>query len=136
MIWQLTQYLRNKFPNEVFYIETREIRTDLLEESVPDRCILIREVAGSETAWFGYKEQQVSFLCRDIDSVRVRSLAYEIYDYMKSRYGIIIPAVTIGVTLYPQIQISAVNPLNLPQTVGKDEENRVEFTFTLNIIWR
>lgn len=129
MIYNLHKYLETKFNTETFYVNLRS--TTFPEDAVPDRCVLLSQAGGSEGAWFHYRQTQITFTCRDIDQVKSKSLADKIYDELKGRFGLILPAVSVGGTLHPQIQTGQISAQNIPQCTGEDENGRPEFSFTI-----
>lgn len=132
MIYNLVQYLKTEFPAEKFYTNV----SDISGTQVPDRMVHIRETSGDATAWFEYTEQRVQIMTRDIDSPKARDLAYDVYDKINNRFGLILPATTVDGTLYAALQTAEIHSDNLPQSIGYDENGRAEFTTTFRIIYR
>ena len=75
-IFNLTQLLRNQFPNERFY--PNEQYRLLAEKQVPDRRCLIQETTG--TPEFIINIPGVEIRCRDIDPYNAREFIWKIYN--------------------------------------------------------
>lgn len=133
VVYNLVKYIRDEFPLETIFANER-IKT---ATQIPDRCILITETGGQEKPVLSIPTFQI--LVRDVDNVSTRKLAYEIYYKLQSesliggRFGLILPAVTVKGTLYPQIQTAQISALATPLSIGKDAEGRTEFSMNFQI---
>lgn len=105
------------------------------QTQVPDTLVLVQETGGTDTAWARFVAETVKILVRDIDQVAARKAANDIYDLLHGRFGLILPAVTIGADTYQEIQTAQISAIQRPFCLGVDENDRVEFTTNYQIIW-
>jgi len=132
MIYNLHEYLEN-MTTEKIYSNVKQITFP--DKSVPDRIVLIQERGAVKKAWLRYTEQSIQVMCRDIDNVKARELAYTIYELLDNRFGLVLPAVTVGTVIYPEFKTAQITASSTPQTLGVDESGRSEFTFDLQFIF-
>jgi hypothetical protein len=133
MIYNLVQYLNDNFPGETIYRNVRHPRGGA--KKVPARCVLVREQGGDPKAWDGFTQQTFQILTRDKDMPKARELAYGIYKEIHDRYGLILPADTIDGTIYPAIQTAQITGINLPQSIGNDDNGYAEYSTNYTIIY-
>ena len=135
MIYNLVEYLSTEFPAETIYANERKVISPATQ--VPDRNVLVRETGGIEKRVLTDPTFQI--ICRDKYSVKARELAYSIYNKLQSekkiggRFGLVLPAVTVGGVLYPAVQTYQISSLAIPQTLGEDAEGRAEFSMNFQI---
>jgi len=126
MIYNLVEHLKTQFANERIYCNARiQVAT---EDFIPDRCVLVTETGGGETPWFQYVRKTVQILCRDFDIPKTRKLAWDIYSFITSRFGLILPQVVVDGVTYPAIQTAQISAMQEPFCLGADETSRIEFT--------
>lgn len=135
VIFQFVTWLRAQFPAERIYPNER---VGVGGQPVPDRCAVVIEGSGVEDATpnnkFGY--QMVQIITRDQEAPKARKFAWDIYEYVTSRFGQILPAVVVDGVLYPEIQTGQMSAMARPQSLGKDDEGRTEFVTNFQIYWR
>ena len=133
MTYNLTQYLRNQFPNEVFY-PVEKYKTSS-QSTIPDRINIIRDTGGIEQPWTRYSQPTLQILSRDSSPAAARKLAYDIYDHLQShQFGLILPAITVGSTTYPAKQIAQISAIQQPFKLGTDDNGRTEYATNYKII--
>ena len=136
MIYNFYKFLKDEFPTENFYPNTKFIKTG--NSQVPDRMAILIEQPGETQAWFHLITTSIQVLTRDNDAPGARALAFLIYDKIQdaAEFGKILPAVTVDSVLYPQIQIDQITPFGPPQSLGMNEEKKAEFSTNYKIIYR
>lgn len=133
MINNLVQYLRTSLPTETIYINQRKA-TDS-QGFVPDRMILVRETGGTEEPSANLKRQTVQILARDISSPKARVLAYSVYNLLQSKWGLLLPQITVDGVIYPEIETAQLSSVQMPSSMGEDENGNTVFSFNFIIIW-
>lgn len=133
MIYNLVQYLRTKFPAEVFYINDR-YKTST-QESIPDRNVVVKDTGGTEKPWTRYREQTVQILTRDKSDPLAETLINNIFEELTSRFGEILPAKIVSGVSYPAVQIAQISAIQVPYSLGADEEGRMEWTVNFKFIY-
>jgi len=131
MIYNLTQFLRNEFPTESFYVNQKYLI--LSQENIPDRIVILTEMSGVIQARTRWTERRCQVYCRDIDSVTARALSKKIYDYVGDRNGCTMPAVTVNGETFPAIIFGQALADQTPSHINTDQNGRAEFVFNLNI---
>jgi len=133
MIWNLQRYLELLFPNELIYVNMRY--RQFPDTEIPDRNVLVQEITGTEGAWYRWKQKVLQFVVRDIDQVSAKALTDIIYNELHGRFGLELPAVTVGGIVYPTVKTGQVSSQTIPQSLGEDENGRPEFSFTMKILY-
>lgn len=132
MIYNLVELLRNQFPTETIYANGRVLIAG--QESIPDRNILVNETGGNEKPWILYHEPTYQIITRDKDAPKARKLAFDVFEFLTSRFGLILPAITVDGTVYPDIQTAQISAIQIPYNLGADSEGRIEYTTNYKII--
>lgn len=109
------------------------INTNGFNPSSPDNAICINEGSGNEQPWFNRKDTIVQVISRATDKTESRANAYEVYDLIKKKYGLTLPAVTVNSVVYPAITGWAIRPVNTPQYAFDDKAGRANYTFTVEV---
>lgn len=134
MIYNLVQYLKNEFPSETIYTNSRiKLATD---ETIPDRCINVQEAPGTESPWIQDVDMAVQIICRDDTTPSARKLAWDIYEKLESRFGLILPVVAVGGVNYPEIQTAQISANQQPYLLDVDSQGRTEFVTNYKIMYR
>ena len=131
MIYNLVQLLKTNFPTETFYAN-QEMTTQGI---VADKRCIVMESGGTDRPDTRLIRQRVQFNIRDLDGPKARVFAYQIYNYLQSRWGLILPSVTVDGVLFPQIESAELTAIQIPQSMGKDDNGRSVFVFNFIVIW-
>lgn len=98
-----------------------------------ETCTSISIGGGDEQPWFNREDIRVHIMSRS----NVRDTAYKncttVYDLVKKKYGLTLPAITVGGVLYPAVTAWAIRPQLPPQYVGDDAQGRAMFTATVEV---
>ena len=132
MIYNFAQLLRTQFPTEVVYVDGRVKLAG--QASIPARCLLVIDTGGVERPWILRQTATVQITARDVDAPRARKLAHDVFYYLTSRFGLILPQITIGGVLHPQIQTAQISATQMPYDLGPDEDGRFEYVTNYEII--
>lgn len=134
MIYNFVQYLKNQFPGETIF--TNGVFVPAGDQAVPDRYILVTETGGPEQPWIQDVNKTVQIITRDAMAARARKLAWDIYEEITSRFGLILPLVIVDGVTYNEVETSQINAIQEPFYLGEDETSRPEFTTNYQIIYR
>lgn len=134
MILQLAEYLKNKFPNELFYVNQRVKLA--IQDIIPDRNVLLTDTSGSEVTWYKWQSATVQVMARDVDQFESADLSEMIFADITSRFGLILPSVIVGTKTFPAIQTGAITAIQTPSNLGNDSEGRIEYVFNILIKYR
>lgn len=133
MFYNLAKYIKNVFPAETIY--TNVISKRSVQDNVPDRIVLLRETGGGETPDFKFVRKTFQVITRDFDAPDARKLSWDIYEEITSRFGLVLPSVTVDTILYPEIQSAQITAINEPQSLGADDDGRMEFVTNYIVIY-
>lgn len=132
MIYNFVELLKNQFPNEAIYTNGRVLLAG--QQVIPDRNILVNETGGIERPWNRYRQATVQIITRDVDAVLSREMAYDVFNFITSRFGLILPTVTVNGNNFPEVKTAQISAIQLPFNLGHDEEGRIEYTTNYLII--
>jgi len=133
MIFNLVQYLRVQFPTEVIYSNVMNLRTT--QTIIPDRVVIVRDTGGTEQPWTRYSEPTIQILTRDTNAPASRKLSFDIFNNITSRFGLILPSITVGSDTYPAIQTAQISAIQKPYLLDTDENGRIEYVTNYKIIF-
>lgn len=133
MIYNLFTLLESAFPSERFFINNSDVITPGV--IIPDRCVKIREFTGITSRWHKVARQTIQFICRDVDPVKCRQLAFDIYNFLDNRFGLALPAVTVAGDIFPELKVAQISAIGRPQSIGNDESGRSEFSTNFEFIF-
>jgi Bacteriophage minor capsid protein len=134
VIYNLVGYLRSKLPTYIIYANKREAVAG--QEFVPDNCILIKQSGGIEGKHFTFNRYTFQVLTRAVDAPDAQTMSYAIQRLIHNTLGLILPTITIGTVVYPQLITAAIYAIQAPASIGTDENgleefsNNYELTFT------
>lgn len=134
MFYNLVEYLKTEFPTETIYSNGRRLISG--QSVIPDRNVLVNESGGVEQPWTLYSEPELQIITRDSSVVGARALSMSIFEEITSRFGLILPAVTVDSIVYPAVQVAQIKAQQNPYYKGEDEEGRSEFANNYLIIYR
>ena len=127
MIYNLFEYLDTQLPGI-------ECSCEGFREIEDDTCIELSGGMGNELPWLIRQEHIVSFLSRSTEATIARANALSVYNLIKKKYGLVLPAVTVNGTDYPAVKTWAIRPVNMPQASGRDEKGRALYAFSFEIV--
>jgi hypothetical protein len=133
LIYNLGQFLRDSLPTETIYINQRKA-TDL-QGFIPDRNIFIRETGGVEAPDTNLRRQSAQILTMDIDGPKARALAYLVYNLLQSKWGLVLPQITVDSIVFTEIETAQISSVQIPSSMGSDEEGRSVYVFNIIVIW-
>jgi len=134
MIYNLVQLIRSTFPAWIVYANTREATAG--QEAVPDECILVRETGGNPGVWADLEIPTVQIITRAASTPQARLLSQQIFDLINSKFGLILPAITVDSVVYPAISTSQISAIQQPFCLGKDDQRRTEFTNNYQVYFK
>lgn len=125
MIYNLVKYITNN--------TSLTVSTNGFNPTSPDTAVCINEGSGDERPWFDRKDTIVQCISRAGDPTVARANAYTVYNLIKKKYGLTLPAVTVNSITYPSLTGWAIRPVNTPQYAYDDDSGRAVFTFSVEV---
>ncbi len=127
MIHNVAALLRAQFPTETFYVNG-------ITGDAPARCARIDDTGGSERPWTLFGSMTAQVRTRDVDAPKARKFAHDIFLFLTSRFGLILPAATVDGVVYPAVQTGQISATQVPYNLGFDDEGRSNFTCNYQFI--
>jgi hypothetical protein len=125
MIYNLIAFLKQNFPDEIFYKDYRKQING--QKFIPDRNILIKGTGGSIKPLILFYTITFQLIVRDVDDNKAYSLVFNIYNLLNDRYGLILPSVVVNGNIYGEIQIGQLSAVQEPYCIGPDDQGRIEY---------
>ena len=132
MIYNLLALLRAQFTTELIYVNGR-VKLPA-QQTIPARNLLLTDTGGSETPWTLYQNLTVQLIARDVDAPKAQRLAQQVFVFLTSRFGLMLPAITVGGVFYAAVQTAQISAIQVPYNLGPDEEGRIEYVTNYQII--
>ncbi len=134
VIYNLASFLRTELPTYAFFINKREAING--EETVPDKCILLRETGGEDGKNFQFNWMIIQVLTRAVDNPTARKMSYDIFNKIHNTMGLELNAITVGMTTYPMLKTSAIYSVQSPSDMGLDENGLSEYSNNYQIFYK
>lgn len=132
MIYNLAQLLRTQLPTETIYIDGRVKLPG--QSNIPTRNLLLTDTGGTEMPWILRQNLTVQIIARDADAPKARALAYSVFTFLTSRFGLVLPQITVGGVVHAQIVTAQISAIQVPYNLGPDEEGRIEYVCNYQVI--
>ena len=126
MIYNLYKYLTDNLSSITFYCNG-------WQEPGEDEAVNIKEASNDDRDWFDRQDTTIVILSRSHNRINARVNALTVYNLIKKKYGLTLPAITVSGTVYPEIKTWAIRPNSGPQYAGDDESGRPLFSFSLEV---
>ena len=130
MIYNFVNYLRVKFPDELFYANSIDLITG--QDEIPDRKVLVKETGGPIQMKTGFTEQTVQIVSFAIDQVVARALTFSIFCDIHDRNGLLLPVVTVNGEIFAEVETGCIKAIQLPYPMGPDQSG--VFVWTTNYL--
>ena len=131
MIYNLYQYLKNAFPLFDFVV-------DGWDDDSASESNMIRQTGGTTPSWFTREDYTVQILTRAKEKLYAHSEINEIYQNLRNRFGLILPAITGKIkdvnVVFPAVMTAQVSPLQIPGYIGTDNNRRHLYSYNIKIV--
>lgn len=124
--YNFCRYIELTFPAETVFKNGR-IKIGAANK-VPDRNILITDTGGVQNDWDELATRTVQIITRDVDVPGAYELSLQIFEEIQHRFGLELPAVTVGSVTYPLVDSAAILNTSYPQSLGADEKGLFEYS--------
>lgn len=128
MIYNLAQYLINNFSDYDFTVNG-------FHSNSPNDCINIRSTGGDIEHWYDRTDATAQITVRAHDNVTGKKRVEEIFDLMKNRFGLLLPSAVVNEVTHAELQTAQISPIQIPESLGTDEEGRYLWVFNLQITY-
>lgn len=114
MIYNLFKYLQNTFPALSFVVDGWEDEDQI-------ESIQVRQTGGDVQHWFVRQDITFQFLSRSESKVLSKQNIELVYNDLRNRFGLTLPANTVGGKTYPALKTAQISPLQVPGYIGTDQ---------------
>ena len=116
MIYNLGAYLVTQLPAIDFVING-------WIKSSPANSVMLRQTGGDVIHHYDRSDYAVQFLSRAESSVAAKEQIDAVYNLLKNKLGILLPAKTVNAIVYPEVQTYRIVPMQVPGYIGADNAN-------------
>ena len=127
MIYNLVSYLVINLPSYDFVANG-------FNPDSPQEAIAVSDTGGEPGHWYERTDWSVQFLSRAKSSVEAKTQIDAVYAKIKNRFGLALPAVTVGGTVFPLVKTYQISPIQSPTYIGADKSNLEMFSFNSVIV--
>ena len=124
--FNLKQYLINEIPAITFI-------SNGYSPNSPQECVAVIGTGGSTQHNFDRTDWSVQILSRADSKFQARRNSYDVYEKLKNRFGLTLPAVTVGGVLYESFIAWQIIPIQVPGYIGADNNSREMFSFNITL---
>ncbi len=126
MIYNLKKYLTINLPDITFYSNGWRPKSE-------HDSVMILQSGGDPQHWYNRTDWTVQIMSRAENIVNAKELIDAVYNKLKNRYGLELPAITVDSILYPLVKTYQISPLQAPSYIGADKANLEMWSFNLII---
>ena len=124
MIYNLFSYLKINLPDIVLIAGGLGINS-------PQECICVIDSGGAPDHDGLKTDHSVQILGRGLDSNKVRVRIYSVYNLLKNRFSLVLPEISVGDTIFPEVKTYQISPNQSPGYLGSDGSNLEMWSFNL-----
>ncbi len=123
MIYNLIEYIKTNVSRETYnYVANG------WQKNTPDNAISINDGGGDLPQWFDRNDFSIQIMSRGQDKTVAKTQIMDTYSIINKKFGLILPEVTVGGELYPQVKTWKIVAAQLPGFIGNDENGRALFS--------
>ena len=116
MIYNLTSYLATQLPTIDFVVNG-------WVKGSPSDSVMLRQTGGNIEHWYPRKDFAIQILSRAETSVVAKEMIDDVFDLLKNKLQLLLPAKTVNSVVYPAVQTYQTSPVQVPGSIGADEAN-------------
>lgn len=127
MIFNLANYLITEFPSYNFTVNG-------FGPGTGTEAVSINQTGGEAQHFYERKDYSVQILARSLDNVTGKTIIDTIYEKLENVFHLELDAVTVDGVVYPAVQTAQISPIEIPQSLGIDDNGRWLWVFNLIIV--
>ena len=124
MIYNLVQYLKNKFPDYIFIAEG-------YNDNSYKECIIVSESTATINHFTDRQDIHVQILSKHYDIVKNREQIKDVFDDLLNRFGLVLPEVTVNKKVYPEVIAYQISPIQGISYLGSTNDSYHLYTFNI-----
>lgn len=125
MIFNFMKHLRDSFPVETFILDGWHDETS--------DGILVTRTGGIDNHYTDRIDHSIQLRSRNQDRNLAHQKLIAVYEGIRNRFGVKLPAVTIRGRVYPAIISSAIRTMQYPGYLGVDAGGYHQYTFNIMV---
>ncbi len=127
MIYNLYQYIKTELPLMALIVNGWD--KDSPEESI---TMILR--AGDPDHYDIRQDSAIQFLSRAMDVNTALLNINKVYMLLKNRFGLVLPEITVGETVFPEVKTYQISPMQSPGYIGSDGANLEMWSFNIKAV--
>lgn len=124
MIYNLVEYLRTQLTTIKF------VANGWTKES-PQASVLVMQSGGEPDHYYERTDWRAQLMSRNKNSDLAKIEIEAVYNKLKNRFHLLLPAVTVNKIVYAAIQTYQISPIQAPGFLGADEANLLMWSFNI-----
>jgi len=124
VIYNLREYIKINLPE-------LSVVLNGWDKTSPEESITIMQRGGSPDHDNLKQEIAVQVLSRSVDVNTALKNIESVYNLLKNRFGLVLPEVTVGDTVFPEVKTYQISPVQNPGYLGSDRSNLEMWSFNL-----
>lgn len=125
MIYNLYQYIKNEL--------SLNLIVNGWDKDSPEESITMLLRTGDPDHYDVRQLSAIQFLSRAMDVNVALSNINEVYSLLKNRFGLVLPEVTVGDTVFPEVKTYQISPMQSPGYIGSDGANLEMWSFNIMV---
>ena len=121
MIYNLTKYLVDNLPAISF-------TSNGFKKGSPNNVVSIVEGGGPPDPYIKRIDFSINIMSRADDNPTARKQAFAVYDIINKKFGLTLPADTVGAETFPAVKTWKIIAVAMPGYIGNDENGRPLFS--------
>ena len=127
MIYNLWKYLEAELPALNYIIDGWEESDDL------SNAILLTATGGDPAHWFDRTDDTVQVISINVSKVSAKQNADLVYNKLKNRFGLTLPAATVNSVVYPALTTAQISPIQSPGYIGTDQNKNHMYSINFKV---
>ena len=116
MIYNLVEYL-------VIQLAAIDFVANSWGTKSPSDAVLVTQSGGDVSHYYDRSDHGVQVLSRAGSAVVAKEQIDNVYELLKNKFRILLPAVTVNEVVYAAVQTYQISPIQTPAHIGADDAN-------------
>lgn len=126
MIYNLYKYIKNNLTGLTYAVNGWSIHS-------PEQCVAIIHRGGIPDHDNIKQIVSVQVMSRALENNDAHVDITSVYNLLKNRFGLVLPEVTVGDTVFPEVKTYQISPIQIPGYIGSDRGNLHMWSFNLTV---
>ena len=126
MIYNLLEHLKTELTSIIFALGGWGV-------NAPEECTTLIENGGISNHYNIREDYSIQIMSRAMDINIARANIYLVFEEVNNRFGLVLPEVTVGDTVFPEIKTYQISPIQIPGYLGADRSNLEMWSFNIMV---